>query len=166
MILGMLGLSPLKMIGIGAALVLAAGVVFYVKHNESVKEQLLAENAQLLANVETYKSAIETQNDTIAFLQEQQRKRAEDFMRIESRFSQIRNENQQLKDRLNDFEKAMNAAANPAAAEIVVNDIGKNINRCFELMSGAPLNDTEKKAKNENEFNPECPWLYSDLIGR
>ncbi len=99
MILGMLGLSPLKMIGIGAALVLAAGVVFYVKHNESVKEQLLAENAQLLANVETYKSAIETQNDTIAFLQEQQKKRAEDFMRIESRFSQIRNENQQLKDK-------------------------------------------------------------------
>lgn len=162
----MLGLSPLKMIGIGAALVLAAGVVFYVKHNESVKEQLLAENAQLLANVETYKSAIETQNDTIAFLQEQQKKRAEDFMRIESRFSQIRNENQQLKDKLKDFEKAMDAAANPAAAEIVVNDISKHVNRCFELLSGAPLTDTEKRAKNENEFNPECPWLYSDLIGR
>lgn len=166
MILGLLGLSPAKMIGIGVALALAAGVVFYVKHNESVKEQLLAENAQLQADISTYKSAVQTQNDTIAFLQEQQRKRAEDFLRIESRFSQIRNENQQLKDKLIDFERSMNAAANPQAAEIVVNDISDNLNRCFELMSGAPLTDIEKKAKNENEFNPECPWLYSDLLGR
>jgi DhnA family fructose-bisphosphate aldolase class Ia len=141
-------------------------VVFYVKHNESVKEQLQAENAQLQANINIYKDAIQTQDNTIKFLQEQQKKRAEDFLKIESKFSQIRNENQVIKDRIAEFEKAMDAATNPVSAEIAVNNISRNSNRCFELASGAPLTEKEKKAKNETEFNPECPWLYTDLIGR
>jgi cell shape-determining protein MreC len=162
--LGFLGLSPLKIFGIVAILAMIAIGVFYVKHNENVKQRLLTENAQLQANIDTYKNAIETQNETINFLKEEQKKRTEEFLRAESSFATIREQNQELVDKLNEFEESINAAENPQAAEVIVNDISKNVNRCFELISGAPLTAEEKNAKNENEFNPECPWLYADLV--
>ncbi len=161
---GLLGLSPFKMIGIVAIVALIAGTVFYIKYNENIKSKLLAENAQLQANIRTYKDAIATQNETIDFMKEQQKKRAEEFIRIESRFSQIQDQNNDLIEKLTVVEQSLNAAENPQAAEVIVNGISANINRCFELISGAPLTDIEKNAKNENEFNPECPWLYTDLV--
>lgn len=156
-------ISPFKIAGIVVAIALVAGVVFYVKHNESVKEQLLAENAQLQANINTYKDAIATQNETIDYLKAQRKKQAEEFLKIESKFSQMRIQNQELSDRLAEINRSIDAASDPQAAEIVINDISGNMNRCFELLSGAPLNELEKKAKTANEFNPECPWLYSEL---
>jgi septal ring factor EnvC (AmiA/AmiB activator) len=159
----MFGFSPFKIAGLVFALALIAGVVFYVKHNESVKEQLLAENAQLQANINTYRDAIDTQNQTIDYLKAQQKKQAQEFLKIESKFSQMRDHNQELSDRLAEIDKSIDAAANPQAAEVVINSISGNMNRCFELISGAPLNEAEKKAKNANEFNPECPWLYTEL---
>lgn len=159
----MFGFSPFKIAGLVFALALIAGVVFYVKHNESVKEQLLAENAQLQANINTYRDAIDTQNQTIDYLKAQQKKQAQEFLKIESKFSQMRDQNQELSDRLAEIDKSIDAAANPQAAEVVINSISGNMNRCFELISGAPLNEAEKKAKNANEFNPECPWLYTEL---
>lgn len=162
--LGMLGLSPLRIAGIVVIVIALAGAVFYVRHNESVKERLLAENAQLQANINTYKDAIETQNETINFLQAEQKRRTEEFLRAESNFATIREQNQELVDKLNEIDESLNAAENPQAAEVIINDISKNMNRCFELISGAPLTTAEKNAKNENEFNPECPWLYSDLV--
>ena len=159
----MFGFSPFKIAGLVFSLALIAGVIFYVKHNESVKQQLLAENAQLQANINTYKDAISTQNRTIDYLKTQQKKQAQEFLKIESKFSQMREQNQELSDRLAEIDKSIDAAANPQAAEIVINNISGNINRCFEIISGAPLNEVEKKAKNANEFNPECPWLYTEL---
>ncbi len=161
----MFGFSPFKIAGLVFAIALVAGVVFYVKHNESVKEQLLAENAQLQANINTYRDAIDTQNQTINYLKAQQKKQAEEFLKIESKFSQMRDQNQELSDRLTEIDKSIDAANNPQAAEVIINSISGNMNRCFELISGAPLNEAEKKAKNANEFNPECPWLYSELRG-
>jgi len=161
--LGFLGLSPFKLIGIIAALALIAGAVFYVKYNENAKEELMLANAQLQANISIYKDANNTLNETIDFMEAQQKKRAEDFLKTESRFAQIRQENQALIDKLNEIETTIDAAENPAAVGVIINDISRNLNRCFELTSGAPLTQAEKNAKNENEFNPECPWLYADL---
>jgi septal ring factor EnvC (AmiA/AmiB activator) len=162
--LALLGLNPFRIAALIAAVAVIAGVVFYVKHNESVKEQLLTENAQLQANISIYKNAIQTQEDTINYLQEQQKKRAEEFLRIESTFAKIRADNQDMSDKLGNLEASLNAAENPQAAEIIINDISNNMNRCFELLSGAPLKEEEKKAKNANEFNSECPWLYPELL--
>lgn len=161
--LSMLGLNPFRLAGIIVAIAVIAGVVFYVKHNESVKEQLLAENAELQASINIYKDAIQTQEDTINYMEEQQRKRAQEFLRIESTFAKIRADNQEMSDKLADLDLSLTVAENPQAAEVIINDISNNMNRCFELLSGAPLKEEEKKAKNANEFNPECPWLYTEL---
>jgi hypothetical protein len=145
-------------IGIILVAITVSGV-FYVKHNENVKEKLLAENASLLADVSTYKDALNLQTKTIDYLQEQQIKRAEEFLKIESTFAIINDEKQNLNDKLENSLKA--SSGNVEATEVIVNQISNNINRCFELLSGAPLNEAERKAKNANEFNSECPWFYS-----
>lgn len=44
-------------------------------------------------------------------------------------------------------------------AEYLVNRGTKNVLRCLELASGAPLNETEKNAKTPVEANRECPSL-------
>jgi TolA-binding protein len=44
-------------------------------------------------------------------------------------------------------------------AEFLVNRGTKNVLRCLELASGAPLNETEKNAKTPVEANRECPSL-------
>ena len=154
--------NPLYII-CGVVLIAAvASGVFYVKHNESVKQQLLAENAKLIANAEIYKDALNTQEQTIEYMQKEQIKRAAEFLKIESTFAVIRDDNQELNDKLLTLEESLDAVANPQAAEVVLNQISNNMNRCFELLSGASLTEAERKAKNASEFNPQCPWFYTD----
>lgn len=51
------------------------------------------------------------------------------------------------------------AAEKPVVVERLVNRGTKNVMRCLELASGAPLNETEKNAKSPTEANRECPSL-------
>jgi uncharacterized protein HemX len=44
-------------------------------------------------------------------------------------------------------------------AEYLINRGTKNVLRCLELASGAPLNEAEKAAKSPTEANRECPSL-------
>ena len=51
------------------------------------------------------------------------------------------------------------AIENPELVEKLVNRGTENVLRCFELASGAPLNEKEKSAKTPVEANRECPSL-------
>ena len=51
------------------------------------------------------------------------------------------------------------AIDNPEKAESLVNRGTKDVLRCLELASGAPLNETEKNAKSPVEANRQCPSL-------
>jgi hypothetical protein len=51
------------------------------------------------------------------------------------------------------------AIDNTEKAEFLINRGTKNVMRCIELASGAPLNETEKNAKSPVEANRECPSL-------
>jgi predicted nuclease with TOPRIM domain len=50
-------------------------------------------------------------------------------------------------------------ASQPEKSEQLINRGTKNVFRCLELASGAPLNETEKTAKTPTEANRECPNL-------
>ena len=50
-------------------------------------------------------------------------------------------------------------ATNPEKSQELINRGTTNVLRCLELASGAPLNETEKKAKTPTEANRECPNL-------
>lgn len=53
------------------------------------------------------------------------------------------------------------AEEKPELVEKLINRGTKNALRCFELASGAPLTEEEKKAENPREANRECPSLIN-----
>lgn len=73
-------------------------------------------------------------------------------------------QNAELVDRLNNQNLTDLGNAKPNLLEEALNDASNNLSRCFELLSGAELTEKEKTAKNAEQFNSECPWLFNSLF--
>jgi len=122
----------------------------------------------------------------LAVSQENSRKLTEATEKQEAAISQMRQEQQQIRDANNQLsttiqlqkrdltnlqdrftqnaagEKrnfAKTAAARPEALERAVNRGTQNALRCLEIASGSPLTDAEKAASKPSEINRECPSL-------
>ena len=154
-----------KWIIIGVLISLMSGAAyFYYSTTQSRIAELIANNATLTANVQTLTEANNQNIQTIDDLQTSYQKVQEDFSRVQSEFQIVRLQNNELRERLGRHELDALASAKPVLVERIINNASKNSMRCFELMSGAPLNEKERNAKNEKEFNSECPWIYFDRI--
>jgi cytoskeletal protein RodZ len=95
--------------------------------------------------IESMQKDIKLIQETNKQLAEQYEKQKKDVETLSSKFSK------------RDFGAL--AAEKPAVVEKLVNRGTKNVMRCLELASGAPLNETEKNAKSPTEANRECPSL-------
>jgi predicted nuclease with TOPRIM domain len=122
----------------------------------------------------------------LSVIQENSRKLTEATEKQEAAISQMRQEQQQIRDANNQLnttiqlqkrdltnlqdrftqnaagEKrnfAKTAAARPEALERAVNRGTQNALRCLEIASGSPLTDAEKAASKPSEINRECPSL-------
>lgn len=149
-------------IGILVALLSSAAYYYYTTTQNRIA-QLIANNATLTANVQTLTDANDQNIQTIEDLQNSYQKVQEDFSRVQSEFQIVRLQNNELRERLGRHELDALAAAKPGLVERTVNNASANAIRCFELMSGAPLNDKERAATTERQFNSECPWLFLEL---
>ena len=150
---------------VGILIALMSGAAyFYYSTTQSRISALIENNATLEANNLTITNANEQNIQTIEDLQLSYQKVQEDFSRVQSEFQIVRLQNNELKERLGQHELDALAAAKPVLVERIINNASMNSMRCFELMSGAPLNEKERNAKNEKEFNSECPWIYFDRI--
>ena len=150
---------------IGILITLMSGAAyFYYSTTQNRIAALIANNATLEANNVTITNANEQNIQTIDDLQSSYQKVQEDFSRVQSEFQIVRLQNNELKERLGQHELDALAAAKPVLVERIINNASKNSMRCFELMSGAPLNEKERNAKNDKEFNSECPWVYFDRV--
>lgn len=150
---------------IGLLIAMMSGAAYYYYNTtQSRISELIANNATLEANNLTITNANEQNIQTITDLQLSYQKVQEDFSRVQSEFQIVRLQNNELKERLGRHELDALASAKPVLVERIINNASKNSMRCFELMSGAPLNEKERNAKNEKEFNSECPWIYFDRI--
>ena len=58
------------------------------------------------------------------------------------------------------------AEKKPEAFEKILNNAGKNANRCMEIASGSPLTDEEKNATRQSQINPECPSIANPNLRR
>jgi regulator of replication initiation timing len=149
-------------IGILVAILSGAAYYYYSTTQERI-ELLVANNATLAANVQTLTDANNQNVQTIEDLQASYQKVQEEYSRVQSEFQAIRLQNNELKERLGRHELDALAAARPGLVERTVNRASDNAKRCFELMSGAPLNDRERTAKTSREANSECPWIFDEL---
>lgn len=149
-------------IGILIAL-MSSAALFYYNSTQNKIELLTANNATLAANNLAITNANKQNIKTIDDLRILNQKRQEDFLQVESEFQTERLHNSELKDRLDSHELGALAAAKPGLVEKTVNIASANSMRCFELLSGAPLNENERAAKTDRQFNSECPWLFLEL---
>ena len=116
-------------------------------------------NAKLNIAVETNEAALESLQADYATAQNE-------ISSLNAAYTSIRRQNQVLADKLQEIDLTAAAIANAEGIERAVNRGTLNAGRCFELLSGAELNEKERNAENDIAFNKECPWLYDTYKSR
>ena len=122
--------------------------------------------AVLTENNAKLEIAVATNEDTIKTMTADFAAASAELKRVNTEFAAIRQQNNRLAGKLADVDLGLLAAAKPASIERAVNRGSANASRCFELLSGATLTDSEKEAENGEKFNKECPWLYDSYKSR
>ncbi len=145
---------------------MSSAVYFYYSTTQSRIATLIQNNATLTANVQTITDANNQNIQTIDNLQTSYQKIQEDYSRVQSEFQIIRLQNNELRERLGRHELDALAAAKPGLVERTVNNASANAMRCFELMSGAPLNQKEQTATTSRQANSECPWIFDEIFAK
>ena len=142
-------------------LLLGAGGIGYWYYNDTqARMAILQENNAKL------NTAVELNEQTISSLENDYAKASSELASLNEAYTAIRRQNQRLADKLQEIDLTAAAIANAESIEKAVNRGTVNAGRCFELLSGAELNDKERNAKNGIAFNKECPWLYDDYKSR
>ena len=124
-------------------------------------QTLVQNNATLESNNTALKDGIATANATVDHLQETYEQIKQDYQNLSNEFVVIRSQNNELRERLGRHDLGALATAKPALVEKTINNATANALRCFELLTGAPLNEKEKAATTDRQFNSECPWMFN-----
>ena len=136
------------------------GVGYWYYNDTQARMAILQDNnAKLNIAVETNEAALESLQADYASAQQE-------LTSLNEAYTAIRRQNQRLADKLQKIDLTAAALANAEGIERAVNAGTVNAGRCFELLSGAELNEKERTAKNDIAFNKECPWLYDDYKSR
>ena len=142
-------------------LLLGAGGIGYWYYNDTqARMAILQENNAKL------NTAVELNEQTISSLEKDYEKASSELATLNEQYTAIRRQNQRLADKLQEIDLTAAAIANAKSIERAVNRGTVNAGRCFELLSGAELNDKERNAENGIAFNKECPWLYDTYKSR
>jgi uncharacterized membrane-anchored protein YhcB (DUF1043 family) len=150
---------------IGILIAMMSGAAYYYYSTTQTRIAQLIENSVVLKeNNKQLVTANEQNIQTIDDLQASYQKVQEQFTQVQSEFQVIRMQNRELRERLGRHELDALAAARPELVERTINRASERALRCFELLSGSPLTEQERNARNEREFNAECPWLYHELV--
>lgn len=131
------------------------GYFYYKKSQETI--MTLQENNSKL------EVAVSELSDTISALEIKYQEANKIITDLNTTLSESRVRNRELADRLAKHDISMLALQRPELVERIINNASENALRCFELLSGAPLTENERNAKNAREFNSECPWLFNNV---
>lgn len=151
----------MRLAGILLIVILVMGGVGYWYYNDTQARMAILQdnNAKLNIAVETNEAALESLQEDYATAQNE-------ISSLNDAYTAIRRQNQVLADKLQEIDLTAAAISNAESIQRAVNRGTENAGRCFELLSGAELNDKERNAKNDIAFNKECPWLYDDYKSR
>jgi hypothetical protein len=152
--LGVPGMGLKGMLMMGAVMAtMAAGFMWYFNHSQAKIATLIENNAQLEVAVQTNEEAIRS----ISILNEAANR---EIRRVNDELAASRQQNRELLGRLAANDLGAFGQTNPEGLERVINRASNNVLRCFELMSGAELNERELAATDGRSFNRECPWMW------
>lgn len=149
--------------GIVVSLLVAAAYYYYNSTQQRIQD-LIEQSAVLKQNAIQLESANQKNLETIDTLQQDFEEVRRNYEQVQDEFQIIRMHNKELRERVAERDISTLAAEKTVLVEKTINNASNNALRCFELLSGSPLTEKEKNAKNEREFNAECPWLYDQLV--
>jgi len=144
-----------RLAGILLIVIMVMGGIGYWYYNDTQARMAILQdnNARLNIAVQTNEAALESLQADYASAQNE-------ISSLNAAYTSIRRQNQVLADKLQEIDLTAAAIANAESIERAVNRGTENAGRCFELLSGAELNEKERNAQNDIAFNKECPWLY------
>jgi chromosome segregation ATPase len=145
----------MKLTGILLVVIMVMGGIGYWYYNDTQERMAILQenNAKLETAVATNEAAIDQMQADFASQQTE-------LNRINKEYADIRRENSRLANKLADIDLSLLAAEKPTSIERAVNRGTVNAGRCFEILSGSPLTESEINAKDGESFNKECPWLW------
>lgn len=126
---------------------------FYYKNSQETIKVLQENNSKL-------EIAVNQQKDTIDQLRRNTQLSNQIIQDLNNTLSESRVRTRELEERLARHDLSLLALTKPELVERIINNASNEALRCFELLSGAPLNEKERNAKNQREFNSECPYLF------
>lgn len=145
--------GSIKMVLILILLAGAGGAYTYVTNLQKTSEIHRLNAERLEVAVAQNEEALRVQKENYEALQK-------NLEEVNEEFQAARAQNSVLTTKLAEHDLNALAAERPDSITRLVNRGTKNAGRCFEILSGAPLNDKEKEAKSAKSFNNECPWLW------
>jgi septal ring factor EnvC (AmiA/AmiB activator) len=151
----------MRLAGILLIVIMVMGGVGYWYYNDTQARMAILQdnNAKLNIAVQTNEAALESLQADYASAQNE-------ISSLNAAYTAIRRQNQELADKLEKIDLTAAAISNAESIERAVNRGTENAGRCFELLSGAELNEKERNAENGIAFNKECPWLYDTYKSR
>lgn len=136
-------------------IIIVMGGIGYWYYTDTQKRMttLIENNAKLEIAVQTNEAAIKQMEADYAAAQQE-------LTKINEAYAEIRRQNNRLSSKLADMDLGLIAAEKPDSIQRAVNRGTVNAGRCFEILSGSPLTETELNATDGESFNKECPWLW------
>ena len=151
----------MRLAGVFFLIMCVMGAVGYWYYNDTqARLALLQENNTKL------ELAVATNEQALESLQADYTSAKNEISTLNSAYQAIRRQNSRLADKLQKIDLESAAIVNAEGIERAVNTGTENAGRCFELLSGAELNEKERNAQDGIAFNKECPWLYDDYKSR
>lgn len=144
-----------KLAGVMFIILIAAGGVGYWYYTDTQQRLAILNENNAKLNV-----AVGLNEDTIASMTADYARVNEELNTINQQFASVRVQNNRLNEKLATIDLGLAAVNNPDGIGKAVNRGTENAGRCFELLSGADLNEKENGATNGEQFNKECPWLW------
>jgi ABC-type uncharacterized transport system ATPase subunit len=135
-------------------LVLLAGGMWHITNLKADLAISESNNKQLETAINEQVVLMNKMQNDIKVIQETNKQLAEQNERQKQDVANLAN-------KFNKRDIGVLAAEKPAVVEKLISRGTKNVMRCLELASGAPLNDEEKNAKSPTEANRECPSLIN-----
>lgn len=151
----------MKLAGILLVVIFVMGGIGYFYYTDTQKRMAILQENNLKLEV-----AVQQNEEALNSLQASYASAQEELNTINAEYANIRRQNQLLANKLQRIDLTAAAISNPSGIEAAVNRGTINAGRCFELLSGAELNEEERNATDAKSFNKECPWLYDDYVAR
>ena len=151
----------LKLVVIMFVIMSVVGGIGYWYYQDTQKKMAIlnANNAKLEQATATQTAAIEKLETDIAAQAEVQRKTEEQFKVAREQVTNLQDKFNKTSELLGKRDIGTLGQAKPGLIARILTTGTKNMNRCFEIISGQELTEKETNAQKKSQLNNMCPSI-------